>query len=201
MGDTRARAAVMMLAGCSVFAGPLAAQAEWTMAETRAWLETDAAELTRSSTETTINNGLMFLYVTSAVLRLDACSLSIAVTDNGGVNGFRSTMLVPLGEVNAGAVAVVVQSDRLVPHAEQTDPRTGRPVDPSTTEDVFRYRPARTYVSIPAFQPNTFPFVRVNDRGELREWLASIPAKNREAGDLLASAVRRAAVLCGAPAP
>ncbi len=182
-------------------AGRLSAQAEWSFAETKAWLENDATPLTLSSTETTINNGLMFVYVTSAVLALEDCRLSIAVTDNGGVTGFRSTMLVPLKDVDAGAVRTIAQTDRLMPHAEQVDPRTGRPVDATTLEDVVRFRPARAFVAIPAYAPLTYPFVRTNDRGALREWMASIPAKDAEAGALLAAAVQRAALLCGAPGP
>jgi hypothetical protein len=157
----------------------LAGQSSRTMAETKAWLETDAATLAISSSEMDLTNVRMVAYTASAVFLLNDCQLSITVTDNSGVSGFQVTTLVTLKDVDAGGVRVVTR--------------------PEGYHD-FVYIPGRTFVTIPARDPNAWPFRTITSRGELRAYVTTIPAKDPDAGATLAAAVEHAAVLCGAPA-
>jgi hypothetical protein len=173
----RSGTAILLLTGSL---GPVGGLAGQTMAETKAWLESDGTSLAISSSDTSLTNVRMISYTTSAVLTLDDCRLTISMTDNSGVSGSRTTMVVPLKEVNTGGVGVVAR--------------------PEGYHD-FIYVLGKYFVTIPARAPDSYPFLNISGRGELRSSLATIPARDTEAGSLLASAVRRAAELCGAPAP
>ena len=155
-------------------------QSGWTLAETARWLETDGTEMAISSSDTSLTNVRRVSLTSKAVLLLADCRLTITVTDNSGVSGTRTTMQVPMRDVDAGAV-------RLVSRAEGWHD--------------FIYIPGKYFVTIPARAPDSYPFLTITSRAEVRSYLATIPARDTEAGDLLVGAVRRAAELCTVPAP
>ncbi len=161
-------------------ANALLGQSDWTLAETKRWLETDGTDMAISSSDTSLTNVRMVDLTAKAVLALDDCRLTIAVTDNSGVSGSRTTLQVPLKEVDVGGVRVVARA---------------------TGYRDFIYIPGKYFVTIPARAPDSYPFRTITRQGELRSYLATIPAKDPEAGAMLMAAVLRAAGLCGAPAP
>jgi hypothetical protein len=159
----------------------LAAQSSMTLAETARWLERDGTDLAVSSSDETATTNLRRMNLTAtASLSLDKCQLTIVVTDNTGVSGTRTTMQVPLKDVDTGSVRAVSRPDGY---------------------HDFIYIPGKYFVTIPARAPDTYPFLTTTSRGELRSYLATIPARDPEAAALIASAVQHAAHLCGAPAP
>jgi hypothetical protein len=155
-------------------------QSNRTLAETARWLETDGTDMATSSSDTTLTNVRMVSLTAKASLALDACRLTITVTDNSGVSGSRTTMQVPLKEVDPGGVRVVARAEGY---------------------HDFIYIPGKYFVTIPARAPDTYPFLTTTRQGELRSYLATIPAKDAEAGSMLLAAVLRAVELCGAQAP
>lgn len=169
-----------LAAGCllSLGAAALHAQSGMTLAETTRWLERDGTEMAVSSSdETATSNVRRVTYTASATLALDSCRLTIVVTDNSGVNGSRTTMQVPMKAVDVGGV---------------------RPVSRPEGYRDFIAIPGQYFVTIPARQPDTYPFQTVTSLAELRSYLATIPAKDPDAARQLAAAVQRAARLCGA---
>jgi len=168
--------------GCllSMMAGPLAAQSDMTLAETARWLERDGTDLAVSSgDETATSNVRRIALHASATLALRDCTLTIVVTDNSGVSGTRTTMQVPMKAVDADGV---------------------RPVSRPEGYHDFIYIPGQYFVTIPARDPDTYPFLTISSRGELRSYLATIPVKDAEASQSVSAVVRRAAELCGSPA-
>ena len=166
--------------GCllSLVAGTLAAQSDMTLAETARWLETDGTDLAVSSSDETATTNLRRVsYTASATLKLADCRLTIVVTDNSGVSGTRTEMLVPLHEVDISAL---------------------RPVSRPEGYHDFVYIPGQYFVTIPARAPDTYPFLTISSRGELRSYLATIPVRDAAASAQLSRVVRRAAELCGA---
>ncbi len=166
----------------SVSAGALAAQSDdMTLAETARWLERDGADLAVSSGDETATTNLRRVsYTASATLALRDCRLTIVVTDNSGVSGTRTEMQVPLKDVDIGGVRMVSR--------------------PEGYHD-FIYIPGQYFVTIPARAPDTYPFLTISSRGELRSYLATIPVKDADAGRTIGGVVRHAAGLCGAPSP
>jgi len=168
--------------GCllPLVAGTLAAQSDTTLAGTARWLERDGTDLAVSSgDETATSNLRRVAYTASATLALHDCHLTIVVTDNSGVSGTRTTMQVPMQAVDRAGV---------------------RPVSRPEGYHDFIYIPGQYFVTVPAREPDTYPFLTTTSRGELRSYLATIPARDRDAAALIASAVQRAALLCSAPA-
>lgn len=156
----------------------LAAQSEMTMAETARWLETEGTDIATGTTDqTATTNRRMITYKSSAVLTLHDCRLTIVVSDNSGVNGTQTTLQVPLKEVDLGGV---------------------RPVSRPDGYHDFIYIPGQYFVTIPARNIESYPFMTISSRGELRSYLATIPAKDADASRMLTAAVQRAAQLCGA---
>ena len=169
--------------GCLValMVGPLAAQSDMTLEETARWLERDGTDLAVSSSDETAPTNVRRIDLTAkATLALHDCRLTIVVTDNSGVAGTRTTMQVPLKDVAAGGVREVSRPDGY---------------------HDFIYIPGQYFVTIPAQSPDRYPFTTTTSRGELRSYLATIPATDIDAASLIASVVQRAAQLCGAPAP
>ena len=160
-------------------AGTLHGQATATLAETAHWLETDGAEMATSSSDTSLTNVRMVSLTSKAALQLAECRLTIIVTDNSGVSGTRTSMQVPMKDVDVTAVRVVARAEGW---------------------HDFIYIPGKYFVTIPARAPESYPFRTTTSRGEQRSYLATIPAKDPEAGAMLMAAVLRAAELCGAPA-
>ena len=155
-----------------------AGQSNRTLAETARWLETDGTDMATSSPELDLTNVRLVGLTASSKLSLSDCRLVITVTDNSGVSGSRTTMRVPMKEVDVAGV-------RLVARAEGYHD--------------FIYIPGRYFVTIPARAPDTYPFLTTTRQGEFPAYLATIPAKDAEAGAMLMAAVQRAAELCGAP--
>lgn len=166
--------------GCllSLLASTLAAQTDMTLPEAARWLETSGTDLAVSSTDETATTNLRRVsYTASATLTLDSCRLTIVVTDNSGVSGTRTEMQVPLSEVDIAAL---------------------RPVSRPEGYHDFISIPGQYFVTIPARAPDTYPFLTISSRGELRSYLATIPARDAGASAQLSGVVRRAAELCGA---
>ncbi|MEZ4412007.1 MAG: hypothetical protein R2910_03360 [Gemmatimonadales bacterium] len=165
----------------SMLAGPpLSAQSDMTLAEAARWLERDGTDMAVSSSDETATTNLRRVtYTASATLALDKCQLTIVVTDNSGVSGTRTTMRVPMKDVDTHGV---------------------RPVSRPEGYHDFIYIPGKFFVTIPARDPDTYPFLTMSSRGELRSYLATIPVKDAEASRSISAVVRRAAELCGAPA-
>lgn len=161
-------------------AGTLHGQATQTLAETARWLETDGSEMATSSSDTSLTNVRMVSLTSKAALQLAECRLTIIVTDNSGVSGTRTTMEVPMLEVDVTAVRVVARAEGW---------------------HDFIYIPGKYFVTIPARAPETYPFRTTTSRGEQRSYLATIPARDPEAGAMLMAAVLRAAELCGGSGP
>ena len=177
----RARVMTLLVAALVAGAGSLAAQTTMTLAETARWLERDGTDLAVSSGDETATANLRRISLAaSATLSLDQCRLTIVVTDNTGVSGTRTTMHVPLKDVDTGGVRAVSRPDGY---------------------HDFIYIPGKYFVTIPARAPDTYPFLTITSRGELRSYLAAVPAKDPEAAGLITSAVQHAAQLCGAAGP
>jgi hypothetical protein len=170
----------MLLHAWCLAVAPLAAQATWTLAETERWVESVCSAMASGSTDETATANLRRItYKSSATIALHDCRLTIIVSDNSGVSGTRTTMQVPLKDVDTGGVRRVSR--------------------PEGYHD-FIYIPGQYFVTIPARAPDTYPFLTISSRGELKSYLATIPAKDGAAGVMITSAVQRAAELCGAPA-
>ena len=86
-------------------------QSSLTLAETAHRLETDGTEMATSSSDTSLTGLRMVSLTSMAALQLAECRLTSTVTDNSGVSGTRTTMQVPLKEVDAGGVRVVARPD------------------------------------------------------------------------------------------
>ena len=171
-----------LTSGCllSLLAGALAAQSDMTLAETARWLERDGTDLAVSAgDETATSNVRRIALHASATLTLRDCTLTIVVTDNSGVSGTRTTMQVPMKAVGTDGV---------------------RPVSRPEGYHDFVYIPGQYFVTIPAREPDTYPFLTTTSRGELRSYLATIPVRDRSAGAQVAAVVRHAAELCGSAA-
>jgi hypothetical protein len=153
-------------------------QSNRTLAETARWLETDGTDMATSSPELDLTNVRLVGLTATSKLSLSDCRLVITVTDNSGVSGSRTTMQVPLKEADVAGVRVVARAEGY---------------------HDFIYIPGRYFVTIPARAPDTYPFLTITRQGEFRAYLATIPARDAEAGSLLMAAVQRAAELCGAP--
>lgn len=159
-------------------ASTLAAQSEMTLPEAARWLETTGTDLAISSTDKTATTNLRRVsYTASATLKLNDCRLSIVVTDNSGVSGTRTEMQVPLHEVDIAGL---------------------RPVSRPEGYHDFIYIPGQYFVTLPARAPDTYPFLTISSRGELRSYLATIPVRDASAGNEMAAVLRRAARRCGA---
>lgn len=172
-----------LAAGCllAMTASTLPAQSDMTLAEAARWLERDGTDLAVSSSDETATANVRRIDLTAkATLSLHECRLTIVVTDNSGVSGTRTTMQVPLTEVDVGGVRGVSRPDGY---------------------HDFIYIPGQYFVTIPARAPDTYPFLTITSRGELRSYLATIPVKDRNAGAAIAEVLRRAAQLCGGPPP
>ena len=170
-----------LAAGCllSLTAGTLPAQSDMTLAEAARWLERDGTDMAVSSSDETATSNLRRVtYTASATLALNKCQLTIVVTDNSGVSGTRTTMQVPMQEVDADGV---------------------RPVSRPEGYHDFIAIPGQYFVTIPARAPDTYPFRTITSRGELRSYLATIPVRDRSAGTQVAAVLQRAARLCAAP--
>ena len=174
-----AGAAVRLLVLAVAPPGTLHGQSTVTLAETARWLETVGAEMATSSSDTSLANVRMVSLTSKAALQLADCRLTITVTDNSGVSGSRTTMEVPMKEVDVTTLRVVARAEGW---------------------HDFIYIPGKYFVTIPARAPDTYPFRTITSRGDQRSYLATIPARDEEAGSMLEAAVRRAAELCGAPA-
>ena len=155
-------------------------QSNLTLAETARWLETDGTEMATSSSDTSLTNVRMVSLTSKAALQLAECRLTITVTDNSGVSGTRTVMEVPLKEVDVTGVRVVSRAEGW---------------------HDFIYIPGKYFVTIPARAPENYPFRTITSRGEQRSYLATIPARDPEAGAMLVAAVLRAAELCSATPP
>ncbi len=160
-------------------AGTLAGQSDLSLPEAGRWLETTGTDLAESSTDqASTTNRRMVTYTASATIALRDCRLTIVVTDNSGVSGTRTEMQVPLKAVDTGGVRLVSR--------------------PEGYHD-FIYIPGQYFVTIPARASDTYPFMTISSRGELRSYLATIPVKDPDAGRTIAQVVRQVAELCGAP--
>jgi hypothetical protein len=172
------RSLAFLAAALLSMAGTLVAQSDMTLAETARWLERDGTDMAVSSSDETATTNLRRItYSASATLTLDKCQLTIVVTDNSGVSGTRTTMQVPMKHVDIDGV---------------------RPVSRPEGYHDFIYIPGQYFVTIPAREPDTYPFLTTSSRGELRSYLATIPVKDTGAARAITAAVQRAATLCGA---
>ena len=175
---TASLSTTLLLAAAVLPLGTLAAQSDVTLEETARWLASTGTELAISSSDETATTNLRRVsYTASATLALAACRLTIVVTDNSGVSGTRTTMEVPLAEVALGGV---------------------RPVSRPDGYHDFLAIPGQYFVTIPARDPEAFPFRTTTGRGNQPAYLATIPARNPDAAAQLADVVQRAASLCGA---
>lgn len=172
--------AVCLLLLAAAPTGTLHGQATLTLAETARWLETDGTEMATSSSDTSLTNVRMVSLTSKAALQLAECRLTIIVTDNSGVSGTRTTMQVPMKEIDVTAVRVVARAEGW---------------------HDFIYIPGKYFVTLPARAPERYPFRTITSRGEQRSFLATIPARDEAAGSMLVAAVLRAAELCGASGP
>jgi len=171
----------LLVAATALPVGTLAAQSALTLEESARWLASTGTELAVSSSDETATMNLRRVsYTASATLALAECRLTIVVTDNSGVSGTRTTMEVPLAEIAVDSV---------------------HPVSRPEGYHDFISIPGQYFVTIPAREPDAYPFLTATSRGERRSYLATIPARDREAAALIGGAVRRAALLCGAPTP
>jgi len=170
----------LLVAATALPVGTLAAQSALTLAESARWLASSGTELAVSSSDEAATTNLRRVsYTASATLALADCRLTIVVTDNSGVSGTTTTMEVPLAEVALGSV---------------------RPVSRPDGYHDFLAIPGQYFVTIPARDPEAFPFRTTTGRGNQPAYLATIPARNPDAAAQLAQMVQRAASLCGAPA-
>lgn len=172
-----ARRELLVALACLLGANhPLRAQDTRTLAEVTRWLETDGTDMAVSSSDTTPLNVRMVSLTSRARLTVEECRLTIVVTDNSGVSGMRTTMVVPLATVDTAAITTVAR--------------------PTGYHD-FIYIPGKYFLVITAQDPATYPFrTTTTTRPESKSYLATIPVKNTEAADLVSAAIRRASALC-----
>ena len=143
---------------------------EPTLAETTAWLEAEGPGLMQS---TTIDRDLGAIKKSTTMLHLQSCTLSWTGTSSIGAGPVHQTAFkVPLKDLDTGGFVVMPAGDRLQVKTRATvgSTMTGPPLGPP--------------------QPGWNGLV---DR-------VFVPVQNADAAGRLLNAIRRAAVLCGAPA-
>jgi len=174
------RSLLTLVAAALGSATAVSGQSTRTLAETARWLETDGTDMAASSPDLDLTNVRLVGLTASSNLSLSDCRLVITVTDNSGVPGSRTTMEVPLKEVDVAGVRAVVRAEGYL---------------------YFIYIPGRYFVRIHAGAPDTYPLLTTTRQGEFRAYLATLPAKDAEAGSMLMGAVVRGAECCEAGAP